>query len=321
MTRLTPPTIVKLVPKFVGKFVGKRVAKLVARSATLTATLLTVFGLTATVSLPAHASSGGVPLDRFPTEKLNDQAALQNGAKLFVNHCLNCHGAALMRYNRLTDIGLTEEQIRQNLLFTTDKVGEPMKTALSAADAKAWFGAQPPDLSVIARARASEQGSGPDWLYSYLRNYYRDSTRATGWNNAVFPNVGMPHVFWELQGSRGARFEEIKAVRDDKGAQSGFVKVTVNFDEKGIRTETSEDLANGEHPHEGTTVTLGKPVGGKLAVADYDNAIADLVAYLTFMADPSAKTRTRLGVWVLLFLAIFTVIAWRLNAAYWKDIK
>jgi ubiquinol-cytochrome c reductase cytochrome c1 subunit len=313
MTRLTPLMVLKLVPKFVATFV--------ARMATLTAAFCTVFGLTALGSLPAHASGGGVPLDRFPTEKLNDQTALQNGAKLFVNHCLNCHGAALMRYNRLTDIGLTEEQIRQNLLFTTDKVGEPMKTALSAADAKAWFGAQPPDLSVIARARASEQGSGPDWLYSYLRNYYRDSTRATGWNNAVFPNVGMPHVFWELQGARGARFEEIKAAKDDKGVATGFVKVTVNFDEKGLRTETSEDLAHGEHPHEGMTVTLGKPVGGKLSVPEYDNAIADLVAYLTFMADPSAKTRTHLGVWVLLFLAIFTVIAWRLNAAYWKDIK
>jgi len=309
MTRLISSMVFKLVPRFV------------AGSAALMATLLTVLGLTASVSLPAHASSGGVPLDRFPTEKLNDQAALQNGAKLFVNHCLNCHGAALMRYNRLTDIGLTEEQIRQNLLFTADKVGEPMKTSLSAADAKAWFGAQPPDLSVIARARASEQGSGPDWLYSYLRSYYRDSTRATGWNNAVFPNVGMPHVFWDLQGSRGARFEEIKAAKDDKGVATGFVKVTVNFDEKGLRTETSEDLAHGEHPHEGMTVTLGKPAGGKLSVPEYDNAIADLVAYLTFMADPSAKTRTHLGVWVLLFLAIFTVIAWRLNAAYWKDIK
>ena len=309
MTRLIPSIVLKFVVKFV------------ARSATFLATLFTVLGLAALVSTPAYASGGGVPLDRFPTEKLNDQTALQNGAKLFVNHCLNCHGAALMRYNRLTDIGLTEEQIRQNLLFTTDKVGEPMKTALSAADAKAWFGAQPPDLSVIARARASEQGSGPDWLYSYLRTYYRDATRATGWNNAVFPNVGMPHVFWDLQGSRGARFEEIKAAKNDKGVATGFVKVTVNFDEKGLRTETSEDLAHGEHPHEGTSVTLGKPVGGKLSAAEYDSAIGDLVAYLTFMADPSAKTRTRLGVWVLLFLTIFTVIAWRLNAAYWKDIK
>jgi len=293
-------------------------SKFVARSASL---LVALAGLAAFVSSPVNASSGGYPLDHFPTEKITDQTALQNGAKLFVNNCLNCHGAALMRYNRLTDIGLTEEQIRQNLLFTADKVGEPMKTALSAADAKAWFGAQPPDLSVIARARASEQGSGPDWLYTYLRTYYRDSTRATGWNNAVFPNVGMPHVFWDLQGARGARFEEVKAVKDAKGAATGFVKVTVNFDEKGYRSETSEDLAHGEHPHEGTTVTLGKPVGGKLSAADYDSAIGDLVAYLAFMADPSAQTRTRLGVWVLLFLTIFTVIAWRLNAAYWKDIK
>jgi ubiquinol-cytochrome c reductase cytochrome c1 subunit len=293
-------------------------SKFVARSASL---LVALAGLAGMVSIPANASSGGYPLDHFPTEKITDQTALQNGAKLFVNNCLNCHGAALMRYNRLTDIGLTEEQIRKNLLFTADKVGEPMKTALSAADAKAWFGAQPPDLSVIARARASEQGSGPDWLYTYLRTYYRDSTRATGWNNAVFPNVGMPHVFWDLQGSRGARFEEVKAVKDGKGVATGFVKVTVNFDEKGLRTESSEDLAHGEHPHEGTTVTLGKPVGGKLSAADYDSAIADLVAYLAFMADPSARTRTRLGVWVLLFLTVFTVIAWRLNAAYWKDIK
>jgi len=308
-------------PRLIPSMVIKFVAKCVARSVTPVATLLTVLGLGMAVGLPAHASGGGVPLDRFPTEKLNDQTALQNGAKLFVNHCLNCHGAALMRYNRLTDIGLSEEQIRQNLLFTADKVGEPMKTALSATDAKAWFGAQPPDLSVIARARASEQGSGPDWLYSYLRSYYRDSTRATGWNNAVFQNVGMPHVFWDLQGSRGARFEEIKAVKDDKGVATGFVKVTVNFDEKGLRTENSEDLAHGEHPHEGMTVTLGKPVGGALSGPEYDSAIGDLVAYLTFMADPSAKTRTRLGVWVLLFLTVFTVIAWRLNAAYWKDIK
>ncbi len=293
-------------------------SKFIARSTSL---LVALAGLTALVSSPANASSGGYPLDHFPTEKITDQTALQNGAKLFINNCLNCHGAALMRYNRLTDIGLTEEQIRQNLLFTADKVGEPMKTALSAADAKAWFGAQPPDLSVIARARASEQGSGPDWLYTYLRTYYRDSTRATGWNNAVFPNVGMPHVFWELQGARGARFEEVKAVKDDKGAATGFVKVTVNFDEKGNRSETSEDLAHGVHPHEGTTVTLGKPVGGKLSAADYDSAIGDLVAYLAFMADPSAQTRTRLGVWVLLFLTVFTLIAWRLNAAYWKDIK
>jgi len=309
MKRLTGLIVLKFGSKLGSKFAGAVGALAIA------------LGCAGLVPGVASASSGGYPLDRFPTEKLTDEAALQNGAKLFVNHCLNCHGAALMRYNRLTDIGLSEEQIRQNLLFTADKVGEPMKTALAPADAKAWFGAQPPDLSVIARARASEQGSGADWLYTYLRTYYRDSTRATGWNNAVFPNVGMPHVFWDLQGSRGARFDEIKSVKDAKGAVTGFKKVTVQFDEQGVRTEVAEDLAHGEHPHEGVTTTLGKPVGGRLSAAEYDNAMADLVAYLAFMSDPSAKTRTRLGVWVLLFLGVFTLIAWRLNAAYWKDIK
>ena len=141
----------------------------------------------------ALANSGGYPLDRAP-ERTNDLAALQNGAKLFVNYCLNCHSASAMRYNRLRDIGLTEDQIKNNLLFTGEKVGELMKTNLSAKDAKEWFGAVPPDLSVIARAKASADGSGADWLYTYLRTYYKDESRPTGCNNMLFPNVGMPHA-------------------------------------------------------------------------------------------------------------------------------
>ena len=269
----------------------------------------------------AQASGGGYPLDHFPLEKLTDQGALQNGAKLFVNYCLNCHSASSMRYNRLTDIGLTEEQIKKNLLFTGEKVGDQMRIALTPADAKEWFGALPPDLSVIARARASGQGSGADWLYTYLRTYFRDAGRPTGWNNAVFESVGMPHVLWELQGSRGATIEEIKAVKDEKtGAPTGFTKVTVSFDAAGQRSEKTEKLQGTSH-HESRTVTVGKAAGGMLAQAQYDDAVADLVAYVTYMSDPSAKTRTRLGVWVLLFLSLFTVFAWWLNKEYWKDIK
>ncbi|MFP5406706.1 MAG: cytochrome c1, partial [Gammaproteobacteria bacterium] len=156
------------------------------------------------------SEGGGFPLDYFPKEKLTQMPALQNGARIFVNYCLNCHSAALMRYNRLTDIGLTEEQIKKNLLFTADKVGEPMKTVLNPVDAKEWFGAMPPDLSVIARARNSEHGSGADWIYTYLRAYYRDATRPTGWNNAVFANVGMPHVLWQMQGQQRAVFADEK---------------------------------------------------------------------------------------------------------------
>ena len=269
----------------------------------------------------ASAAGGSYPLDHFPTEKLTDQAALQNGARLFVNYCLNCHGASMMRYNRLQDIGLTEDQIRKNLMFTVDKVGEPMKVAIRAKDAKEWFGALPPDLSVIARARASHAGTGSDWLYTYLRAYYRDAARPTGWNNALFENVGMPHVFWELQGMRGARIEEVKEVKDESsGKVTGFVKAVVSYDASGVRSEVVDKLEGMNH-HASKKVTFGKAEGGALSVADYDKQVADLVAFITWMSDPTAKTRTQLGVWVLLFLAVFTVFAWNLNRVYWKDIK
>jgi ubiquinol-cytochrome c reductase cytochrome c1 subunit len=151
--------------------------------------------------LAAMAAGGSLKLDRAP-DRSTDPAALQNGAKLFVNNCLNCHGASYVRYNRLQDIGLTEQQIKDNLMFTAEKIGEPMGISMSRKDAKEFFGAWPPDLSLIARARASGDGSGADWLYTYLRGFYRDEARPTGWNNIAFESVGMPHVLWELQGEQ-----------------------------------------------------------------------------------------------------------------------
>ncbi|RPH41993.1 MAG: cytochrome c1 [Burkholderiales bacterium] len=274
----------------------------------------------ALVPVASQAAGGGYPLDHFPKSKLTDQAGLQNGAKLFSNYCLGCHSLGLMRYNRLTDLGLTEQQIRENLMFTGTKVGDPMRIAMAPSDAKEWFGALPPDLSVTARARSSHDGSGSDWLYTYLRSYYRDATRATGWNNAVFANVGMPHVLFELQGSRGVTIEEIRASKGEDGKTTGFTKTVVSFDSNGQRTETVEKITTG-HPHEGSTIKLGPAVGGKLTQAQYDEQIADLVAFLTYVSDPSAKTRTTLGTYVLLFLAFFTGLAWWLNREYWKDIK
>jgi ubiquinol-cytochrome c reductase cytochrome c1 subunit len=160
----------------------------------------------------AQASGGGYPLDHFPVEKLTDVAALQSGAKLFVNYCLNCHGASSMRYNRLQDIGLTEDQIRKNLLFSAEKVGEQMK--VHGAGRRQGMVRRAAARPVGDRTGACVGcGSGADWLYTYLRSYYRDSTRATGWNNALFENVGMPHVFWELQGTRGVTH------RGDQGGQ------------------------------------------------------------------------------------------------------
>jgi len=216
--------------------------------------LICVLGLTTTV----HANVAGPAWDKAP-DKINDMAALQSGAKTFVNYCLNCHSAAFMRFNRLQDIGLTPEQIKDNLLVTNGKLGETMIAAIDPKQAKAWFGVNPPDLTVIARSRAGAGGTGTDYLYSYMRGFYRDATKPTGWNNHVFPNVAMPHVLWEMQST--------------------------------------------------------------LTPAQYDQTIGDLVNYLQWMAEPAQTTRKNIGMWVLAFLAVLTLLTWRLNAAYWKDVK
>lgn len=243
----------------------------------------------ALVPVLAMASEGEYPLDHAPDKK-TDLAAMQNGARLFANYCLNCHSASAMRYNRMQDIGLTEEQIKTNLLFTGDKVGDLMKTAISPKDAKEWFGAAPPDLSVIARAKASGAGSGADWLYTYLRTYYKDDTRPIGWNNMVFPNVGMPHALWELQGVRSAKYEDVK----DPHNPSKTIHKFVGFEQV-------------------------KP--GKLSAIEYDTAVADLVSFMDWMAEPVQGKRRQLGVWVLLLLSVLSLLAWRLNASYWKEVK
>lgn len=149
----------------------------------------------------ALASGGNVHLDKWPGS-VSDKAALQNGAKLFVNYCLNCHGASYMRYKNLMDLGLTEQQVKDNLMFTSDKIGGLMAVAARSDEQKQWFGATPPDLTILSRARgeAGNAGAGADWLYTYLRSFYRDENRPTGWNNVIFENVGMPNPLWEVQG-------------------------------------------------------------------------------------------------------------------------
>lgn len=155
--------------------------------------------------LAAQASGNQtVKLDHAPIDP-NNQASLQRGAKVFVNYCLSCHSASFMRYNRLADIGLTESQIRGNLLFSAEKVGDLMTVAMVKKEAKQWFGATPPDLSVQARAYPN----GADWLYTYLRGFYRDESRPTGWNNIVYDKVAMPHVLWQLQGEQALKIGEV----------------------------------------------------------------------------------------------------------------
>ena len=192
-----------------------------------------------------------------------------------------------MRYNRLQDIGLSQDQIKDNLLVTNAKVGETMKAAIDPQQAKAWFGVNPPDLTVIARSRAGSGGSGADYLYTYMRTFYKDADKPTGWNNLAFPNVAMPHVMWELQGDRRPVFEEVT----DHG-------------------QTVKKFKSWEQIAPGTMTPL-----------QYDQAVGDLVNYLQWMGEPAQNTRVQLGIWVLMFLGVFTFFAWRLNAAYWKDVK
>lgn len=230
--------------------------------------------------LLAAASGAQVHLDKAPVN-MYDQASLQRGAKMFVNYCLNCHSASYMRYSRLQDLGLTEDQIKNNLLFATEKVGDTMTVAMRYADAKVWFGAAPPDLTVIARSRSA------DWLYTYLRSFYRDETRPTGWNNIAFDKVGMPHVLASLQGEQVAHFK-------------------METDHEGKEHEVFERFE------------LVKP--GKVSQAEYDSMVGDLVNYLAWMAEPVKSKRMHTGLLVLAFLAVFFVIAYYLKKEFWKDI-
>ncbi len=238
------------------------------------------------VTLGAQASVRGLALDKAPNNS-NDLAALQNGAKLFVNYCLGCHSAAYQRYNRLQDIGLTQQQIRDNLLVTNAKIGDTMKAAIDPQQAKAWFGVNPPDLTVIARSRAGAGGTGADYLYTFLRTFFKDEARPSGWNNLVFPNVAMPHVLWQLQGERRPVYAEVNE--------------------------------NGQTLHVFKGWEQLKP--GSMTPLQYDQAVGDLVGYLQWMGEPDQNKRIRVGIWVLLFLGVLTFFTWRLNAAYWKDIK
>jgi len=245
--------------------------------------VLAAFALVGSV----HAAGGDtIRWDKAP-DRSNDLPALQNGARLFVNYCLNCHSAAFMRFNRLQDIGISEQQIKDNLLQGTDKVGDVMKAALDAKEAKEWFGALPPDLTLVARSRSGHGGTGADYLYTYMRTFYRDAEKPTGWNNLVFPSVGMPHVLWELQGEREPVFEKV-----------------------------------GEPGHQSTAFRGWKQVSpGTMTPLQYDQAMGDLVGYLSWMAEPGQNHRVRVGAWVMLFLALMFVLVWRLNAAFWKNIK
>jgi len=231
--------------------------------------------------LAALGAEAGYPLDDSPSD-VRDLVSLQSGARTYVNYCLGCHGAQYVRYKSLTEIGLTEAQIRDNLLFSAEKIGESMSTVLDPKDAKAFFGVVPPDLSLIARSRS------PDWIYTYLKSFYKDPSTKSGWNNSLFPNVAMPHVLWEYQGDQRLAIDErVDSLTGDK-----------------VQTRH---------------LVMDRP--GRMSAVEYDQYLGDLVNFLSYMSEPSQAWRRQWGVLVLFFLAGFFVLALLLKKEFWKDVR
>lgn len=243
------------------------------------ARLAAALALALAASSPAWPAAGAQwPLAEIDAD-VGNRASLQRGARYFVNYCLSCHSAQYSRYNRVgRDLGMDDEMVKRNLIFTDQKVGDLMEVAMTPEEAMQWFGAQAPDLALVARSR------GTAWLYTYLRSFYRDSSRPMGVNNALFQNVAMPHVLWELQGWQAPVYQE---------ASPG----------NGPRLERLE---------------LVEP--GALSPEEYDGVVKDIVTFLAYLAEPAAAKRKSVGVGVLLFLLAFLGVAWLLKREYWKDV-
>jgi len=242
----------------------------------------------------AGLASGGehVKLDAVKID-LSDKASLQRGARTFVNYCLSCHSASYMRYNRMgEDLGISDELVKENLMFAADKTGELMKTAMPREDAMKWFGTAPPDLSLVARSR------GPNWFYTYMRSFYRDDKSPSGWDNTVFPNVAMPHVLHDVQGLQRAVYRiekhETESVKDGKK----------------VKKVTEEKVF--DH------FEIEKP--GSMTPQQYDESIRDLTNFMVYVGEPAKLVRYRIGIVVLVFMAIFLVVAYLLKKEYWKDV-
>ncbi len=241
------------------------------------------------------AAGSKIPLDEHKTD-LSDTASLQRGAQTFMNYCMGCHSLEHGRYNRVAkDLDIPEELMQENLNFAGKRFGDLMTIAMRTEDSKKWFGATPPDLTLVTRVR----GGDGDWLYTYLRSFYEDTSRPWGVNNTAFKDVGMPHVLADLQGVQ----------------KKGCAPVSTGYDSL-TGTEIMVDSCELEEPKE----VLYLAEEGQLTPKEYDNLVFDLVNFLVYMSEPVALERQRLGWWVLLFLVIFLVPVYLLNKEYWKDI-
>jgi len=257
-----------------------------------------LFALMLSVPAVAPASGGhGAHLDHAKVN-IHDQASLQRGARLFVNYCLSCHSASYMRYNRMAeDLGIPENLLIENMMFIPDvngnlKPGSLMKATMPKDVAKAAFNTVPPDLSLTARSR------GADWIYTYMRSFYRDDKAVSGWNNIVFPSVAMPHVLHDLQGTQRAvyRTETREYVATENGKKVKKTKEETVFD----RFELDR--------------------AGSMSREEFDAAMGDLTNFMVYLSEPAKLVRYNLGLVVLVFLFIFMVLVWLLNKEYWKDV-
>ena len=232
------------------------------------------------LSFSALAAAGG-PLQQAGTD-LGDRASLQRGAQLYMNYCAGCHSLKYVRYSRMAeDLGLSEEQVMNNLNLTGAKFGEHIVSSMPADEAAKWFGQVPPDLSLTARVKLG----GPNWIYTYLKSFYLDESRPLGWNNTLFPNASMPNVLWEQQGLQRAVYGE-------------------------------HDAATGEAHVE--RLEVASP--GTQTAAEFDQTVRDITAFLEYASEPIAGKRQGLGVWVILFLTFLTFLAWLLKNEYWRDV-
>jgi len=243
--------------------------------------MIALVALFSMLPLFASASGGNVHLEKANYD-LSDKASLQNGAKLFMNYCFACHSTGYQRYQRVaTDLGIPDQLMKENLIFTDSKIGELMHNSMDKKEAAKWFGSAPPDLTLEARLR------GADWIYTYLHSFYVDESRPFGVNNTVFPDVGMPHVLEELQGISTPTYAVIT-------------------DENGI-----------EHR---TVVALSSDETGEMSSDEYDQAVLDLVNFLVYAGEPNKLERQSLGVWVIAFLLVLFILSYLLKKEYWRDI-
>ena len=257
--------------------------------------------------LPAQAAGGAM---HYLDAKVNlhDQASLQNGARVFVNYCLSCHAMSYMRYNRIgEDLGLSDEQVRDNLMFAADKVVEQMNIAAKPANMERWFGLVPPDLSVIARSR------GADYLYSYLVTFYQDSSAARpfGVDNVVLKGAAMPHVLWPLQGHQ----KYVKEIVE--GEKSSHV---TSLSASGDEVLVHREVTKGDDSVVHATDRLQVAIAGSMQPGEFRRTSRDLVNFLVYAGEPAQLKRYSLGVWVLLFLGVLFVLSRMLYKEYWKDV-